>query len=237
MYSYTHVTMIWSIVIVITYIITTGVVADINKAMVRLAETLEGEVDGSYADYQAEIFKQCKALAKNVQVMVHVLHSSSSPDDMALTSQDITTSYSQLVDDTCSTLATIDSADVVQRLRMTVHELGDSCIELLHSAVNIQSNPGIQPTERDLPDAARVVIEKVSHVASAVQAGAIGTKAYNEAIASINGVVGDLGMTAIFSSVDVPKEDKLGLLLNGILLGKLPGNKRVRIWKYMYIYQ
>lgn len=173
-------------------------VEDINKAMVRLDETLDGEVEGTYADYQADTFKQCKALAKNAQEMV--LRSSSSPGDMAPTSRDLTTTYSQLVDDARGALATIESASVAQRLRKTVHDLGDGCIELVHSAANVQGNPDNQPTKRELADSARVVTEKVSHVVSAIQAGAIGTQACNEAISTINGIVGDLETTAMFAT-------------------------------------
>ena len=182
-----------------------GMVEDINKAIARLDETLEGEVEGSYADYQADTFKQCKALAKNAQEMV--LRSSSSPGDMAPTSRDLTTTYSQLVDDARGALATIESNDVALRLRKTVHDLGDGCIELVHCAANVQGNPDNQPTKRDLADAARIVTEKVSHVVSAIQAGAIGTQACNEAIASINGIVGDLETTAMFATAGALNEE------------------------------
>ena len=80
-------------------------------------------------------------------------------------------------------------------MRKTVH---DGCIELVHCSASIQGNPDNQPTKRELADAARVVTEKVSHVVSAIQAGAIGTCACNEAIASINGIVGDLETAAMF---------------------------------------
>ena len=40
--------------------------------------------------------------------------------------------------------------------------------------------------------------EKVSHVVAALQAGAVGTQACNEAINTITGIVGDLDTTAMF---------------------------------------
>ena len=39
---------------------------------------------------------------------------------------------------------------------------------------------------------------QISHVVSAIQAGAVGTQACNEAIATILGIVGDLETTAMF---------------------------------------
>ena len=39
---------------------------------------------------------------------------------------------------------------------------------------------------------------QVSHIVSAIQAGAVGTQACNEAIATIQGIVGDLETTAMF---------------------------------------
>jgi len=46
-----------------------GMTDEINKAMARLDDTLEGEIEGTYSDYLAETFKDCKNLAKFAQDM------------------------------------------------------------------------------------------------------------------------------------------------------------------------
>ena len=181
-----------------------GIVEDIKIAITCVDETLKREVEGSYIDYQANTYNRCKALAKNAHEMV--LRLSSSPGDMASTSRDLTTTYSQLVDNVCDSLATIESNDMAQRLRKTVHNLGDGCNEIVHCAANVQGNPDNQPAKRDLADTARVVTEKVSHVVSAIQAGGIGTQAFNEAITSINSITGDLETTAMFAATGVLNE-------------------------------
>lgn len=62
----------------------------------------------------------------------------------------------------------------------------------------MQGNPKDQASKRELGDSARIVTEKVTSTVSALQAGAVGTQACNEAIATVMGIVGDLETTAMF---------------------------------------
>ena len=85
-------------------------VDEIQKAMARLEETLPDEVDQTYADYQTATFDHCKAVVKHTQEMV--LKSGSAPDELAGTSRELTTTYSQLVESARGALATIESTEV-----------------------------------------------------------------------------------------------------------------------------
>ena len=87
-----------------------GMVDEIQKAMARLEETLPDEVDQTYADYQTATFDHCKAVVKHTQEMV--LKSGSAPDELAGTSRELTTTYSQLVESARGALATIESTEV-----------------------------------------------------------------------------------------------------------------------------
>lgn len=132
---------------------------EINKAMDRLENPLEGEVEATYADYQAETFKQCKNLTKFAQEMV--LQSSSNPGELSNTSRELTTTYGQLVDSARGGLATIDSAEIASRLRSNCYTLGELCKDLIHAGATVQGNPDDAPSKKTLSDTARTVTEKV----------------------------------------------------------------------------
>ena len=132
---------------------------EINKAMTRLGSTPEGEIEGTYADYQADTFQHCKGLTKHAQDMV--LKSSSSPGELSNVSRELTSTYSCLVDSARGALATIKSPEIASRLRKTGYDLGESCKELIHCGASVQGNPNDGRSKRELADAARVVTEKV----------------------------------------------------------------------------
>ncbi len=132
---------------------------EINKAMARLEDTLEGEVEASYGDFQAETFKNCKNLAKYAQDMV--LKSSSSPGELANLSRELTGTYGGLVDAARGALATIESHELATRLRKTGYGLGEACKDLIHAGASVQGNPKDVPSKRGLSDCAKVVTEKV----------------------------------------------------------------------------
>ncbi len=79
-----------------------------------------------------------------------------------------------------------------------MYDLGEASIDLVHSGASVQGNPRDQASKKELGEGARIVTEKVSRTVSAIQAGAVGTQACNEAIATIMGIVGDLETTAMF---------------------------------------
>ena len=133
---------------------------EISKAMDRWDVTLEGEVEGTYADYQAKTFQHCKNLAKYAQDMV--LKSSSSPGELSNSSRELTDTYSHLVDSARGALATIESPEIATRLRKTGYDLGEACKDLIHAGASVQGNPEDMRSKRELADCAKVVSEKVS---------------------------------------------------------------------------
>lgn len=132
---------------------------EINKAMTRLEVTPEGEVEGTYSDYQAETFKNCKNLAKFAQDMV--LKASHSPGELSNSSRELTDTYSALVDSARGGLATIESHEIAGRLRKTGYDLGEACKDLIHAGASVQGNPEDVPSKRELQDYAKIVNEKV----------------------------------------------------------------------------
>ena len=132
---------------------------EISKAMDRLEIVPAGEVEGTYADYQAATFKNCKNLAKFAQDMV--LKSSSSPGELSNSSRELTDTYSQLVDAARGALATIESPEVAARLKKTGYDLGEACKDLIHAGASVQGNREDMRSKRELADCAKVVSEKV----------------------------------------------------------------------------
>ena len=135
---------------------------EISKAMARLDDMLESEVEGTYGDYQAETFKNCKNLAKYAQDMI--LKSSSSPGELSNLSRELTDTYSGLVDSARGALATIESQELASRLKKTGYDLGEACKDLIHAGANVQGNPDDVPSKRELGDRAKVVSEKVEWI-------------------------------------------------------------------------
>ena len=132
-----------------------GMVDEIDKAMARLDETLESEVDQLYAVYQMESFEVCKKIVLHAQELV--LKSSSNPNEMAATSRFIADTYSQLVDSTRCALATLDSDRLTTTLHKSVLELGTDSKSLVQCAAGVQGNPYDQPSKKALAEAARGV--------------------------------------------------------------------------------
>ena len=130
------------------------------------------------------------------------------------------------------------TSQIAKRLQQTAHSLGDACVNLVYSSADVQMNPDDMAVKRELADQAKSVTEKVSecvceggregvresaisdllsywqvsYVVAAIQAGAVGTQACNEAIATIQSIVGDLETTAMFCTAGaLNPEGKVGV--------------------------
>ena len=133
---------------------------EISKAIDRLEDTLEGEVEGTYADYQAETFKLCKEIVKCAQDMVQ--KSSSNPGQLSEISREVTTTYSSLVDAARGALATIESSELATRLKKNGYSLGVACKDLIQAGAAVQGNPNDTQSKKELADCARHLTEKVT---------------------------------------------------------------------------
>lgn len=85
-------------------------VDEVAKAQARINQMLEGCVDKSFVDYQAETFMQCREMVKHVQEVVTL--SKSSPNEIVVSSREVTKAYCQLVDVTQGAIATIEMDEV-----------------------------------------------------------------------------------------------------------------------------
>jgi len=73
----------------------------------------------------------------------------------------ITHLYTQLAMDTQGAVAKTTSVEIAMRIKSTVHDLGQGCIDIVKTGGARQGAPDDAYAHRDLTDAARVVGEKV----------------------------------------------------------------------------
>uniref|UniRef100_A0A646QFM5 Talin1 n=1 Tax=Hemiscolopendra marginata TaxID=943146 RepID=A0A646QFM5_9MYRI len=181
--------------------VVSGLVESINKAIVKIDERFIGfhviEKD-SFVDYQTRMVNACKEIAKTSQEMV--TKSSINPNELGILAANLSHNYSRLADDSRGAVTVTSNSDVGNRIRNSVQELGNSCIDLTKAAGMCQSSPGDTYSQRELNDNARVVSEKVSYVLAALQAGSRGTQACINAASTVSGIIGDLDTTIMFAT-------------------------------------
>ena len=112
----------------------------------------------------------------------------------------ITHNFSQLAQDTQGAVAKTSSIDIAMRIKSSVHDLGQACIDLVKAGGARQGAPNDVFTQRDLTDAVRVVSEKASQVLAALQASSRGTQACINAASTVSGIIGDLDTTILFAT-------------------------------------
>uniref|UniRef100_A0A3Q3W9R2 Uncharacterized protein n=1 Tax=Mola mola TaxID=94237 RepID=A0A3Q3W9R2_MOLML len=86
------------------------------------------------------------------------------------------------------------------QIKTRVQELGHGCIYLVQKAGALQLSPTDSFSKRELIECARAVMEKVSLVLSALQAGNKGTQACITAASAVSGIIADLDTTIMFAS-------------------------------------
>ena len=136
-----------------------GMLNDISKAMARLDNIIEGEVSGSYSDYQSKITDQCEDLNFHIQDMLNKFESGQR--ELAQGFRLVVDSYCSLVDLAQEALATTDSVELTRSLKKAMAELGDSCKALVYVGASLQGSLGIVLLEEDLVDTAKDVTNKV----------------------------------------------------------------------------
>ncbi len=187
-----------------------SIVESISRAIALTDESrlVEAETAGSFVDYQTRMVRACKEIARLAQEMVSKSYSDvSALGPLAL---ELSRNYGQLAEDSRGAAATAAGADVAQRLRSAVQELGKACIELVKRAGTCRAQPNDNFAKRTLADAAVGVSEKVALVLAALQAGSRGTQACIHAASTVSGIIGDLDTTIMFATAGTLNPDREG---------------------------
>lgn len=135
---------------------------------------------------------------------------STDPSQLASLGASVSHQYSSLASDSSGAIRQTTNAEVASRLRSSVHELGQACIDLVKSGGSVQSAPRDTFSQRDLAESARHVGEKASHVLAALQAGSRGTQACINAASTVSGIIGDLDTTIMFATAGTLNAEKEG---------------------------
>merc|ERR1719402_729953 len=99
----------------------------------------------------------------------------------------LTHNYEQLASDSKGAISLTANSEVAQRIRNSVHDLGQGSVHLVKAAGSCQACPNDSFTERNLQESARSMLEKVSVVLAALQAGSRGTQACINAASTVSG--------------------------------------------------
>ncbi|XP_064292938.1 talin-1 isoform X2 [Plodia interpunctella] len=155
----------------------------------------------SFVDYQTRMVGAAKEIARLAADMT--AKSATDPSRLVALGNELCQRYEQLAQDSVGASHTTSNADVADRIRATVVELGEACAELIRAGgqCRLAATPA-------LPAAARAVSEKVVSVLGALQEGARGTQACIDAAATVCGIIGDLDTTILFASAGTLHSEK-----------------------------
>ncbi|KAF7995722.1 hypothetical protein HCN44_006829 [Aphidius gifuensis] len=179
--------------------VVSGLIDTISRAMVRLDETrISIDSVDSYVDYQTRMVEAAKEIARLAQEMS--TKSSTDAARLGPLAVDISHKYTQLARDTAGASAAASNADVSQRLRNSVQDLGKSCADIVRASGICQLSPINYDNQRGVSEYGKIVNEKVSQVLAALQAGSRGTQACINAASTVSGIIGDLDTTIMFAT-------------------------------------
>lgn len=173
---------------------TTGVVDGLDQpgALGSFAPT------GSFNDYSSALVEESKNLAKTAAKSVAL--SSSNASELLRVARDVSASYVQIGEHAKGVVATAPNQEAQKAIKQAVVELGPAAGALAQSCADVQAHPQDASAKKQLNDNARLVSEKVGKIMNAVKSGAKGVAACDNAISTVNGVVGDLTTMAMFAA-------------------------------------
>ncbi|XP_069174235.1 talin-2 isoform X3 [Procambarus clarkii] len=190
--------------------VVSGLVESITTAMHHIESPSGVPADDidSFVDYQTRMVTAAKEIARLAQDMVGKATADAS--QLGNLGASVSHQYSSLSSDSAGAIRQTTNVEVASRLRSSVHELGQACIELVKAGGSCQSAPRDTFSQRDLSESARQVKEKASHVLAALQAGSRGTQACINAASTVSGIIGDLDTTIMFATAGTLNAEKEG---------------------------
>ena len=119
----------------------------------------QGTDGDSFVTFQTSMMSSTKEIARTAQDIV--IQSSNEPDALGNLATHISTCYQQLANDAKRASQGTSSAEMGQRIRVSVQELGQATIELVKATGSCQIAPKDSHVLRDVSENARSVSEKV----------------------------------------------------------------------------
>ncbi|XP_052786529.1 talin-1-like isoform X4 [Mya arenaria] len=176
----------------------TTMIDKISKSISRTDERIEIKPGLGYVDYQTNMVKLAKNIAKTAQDMIG--KAGADVESLGVLANQLTRDFDLLASDSRGAATTVQNAEVANRIRVTVQDLGKDCIMLVQDCGNLQSNPSDTYARQDITTHARSVTEKVSFILATLQSGSRGTQACINAAHTVSGIIADLDTTIMFAT-------------------------------------
>ncbi|XP_053387301.1 talin-1-like [Mercenaria mercenaria] len=183
----------------------TTMIDKISKSITKTDERIELKQGLGFVDYQTNMVKLAKNIAKTSQDMVG--KSGTDVENLGLLANQLTRDFDLLASDSRGAAASAQNAEIASRIRVNVQDLGKSCIELVQDAGNLQANPSDSYARQDITQHARSVTEKVSFILATLQSGSRGTQACINAAHTVSGIIADLDTTIMFATAGTLNAD------------------------------
>lgn len=190
--------------------VVSGLVESITTSMHHIDDIYAAPIEegNTFVDYQTRMVTAAKEIAKLAQDMVG--KSSSDASQLGALGASLSHQFNSLASDSAGAIRQSSNVEVGNRLRSSVHELGQACIDIVKAGGACQAAPRDTFCQRDLSESARHVKEKASHVLAALQAGSRGTQACINAASTVSGIIGDLDTTIMFATAGTLNSEKEG---------------------------
>ncbi|XP_060808637.1 talin-1 [Amyelois transitella] len=159
----------------------------------------------SFVDYQTRMVGAAKEIARLAADMT--AKSATDPSRLVALGNELCQRYEQLAQDSVGAAHTTSNADVSDRIRVAVVELGEASSSLVLAGGQCRLS-AVPQHQRAVADAAKTVSAKVVSVLGALQAGSRGTQACIDAAATIAAIIGDLDTTILFASAGTLHSEK-----------------------------
>ena len=104
-------------------------------------------------------------------------------------------------------MATCNSPEFSNRIKLATQELGKACIDLVNVAGRVQNEPRDKTLRQELNQKIDVVGRKVNMLLASLQASAKGTQACISADNAVNGIIADLNTVAMFATAGTLKSE------------------------------
>jgi talin len=123
--------------------------------------------------------------------------------------QELVDSYCKLAEAASVGIATSDTPDVAEHLKLGVQSLGGAMVSQLGALGTFLADEDAR-TKRDLISTTKALKEKLSFMLGTLQSASKGTQACEEASSMISGMVSDLETSAMFASYGALKSETQG---------------------------
>lgn len=183
-----------------------SMVDHINRAMASM-ELSDGGVNGDqtgrakstddqdkhmlFVEYQTKIVQLVKLMQENVKSL-----SICQRTELGTSAQQLTSTFSYLILASKGAIQACTNVDLQQRIRLTLADLGKSCLELIHLAGRLQQSSNQQGDDKMLRkeflEQADIVNKRVLNLLNSFKTSARGTQACINADSAVNGIIADL---------------------------------------------